>query len=145
MRLRTLEMFVELVELGSYSHVADKLDLTQPAVTMQIKTMQEYFETELVIKEKGKINLTPSGRVIYNKAKEILDNWEIAENKVNYYQGFVYDNFVIGASTIPSVYLLPEKLALFTQEFPEVKIIMKTGDSRDIVDKLENGEIDAGI
>jgi len=138
-------MFVELVELGSYSHVAEKLNLTQPAVTMQIKALEEHFSTELVIKEKGEIHLTPSGRVIYNKAKEILENWEIAESKVNYYQGLVDDELTIGASTIPSVYLLAEKLSEFAVEFPEVNIVMETGDSRDIIDKLEKKEVDAGI
>ncbi len=138
-------MFVKLVELGSYSLVATKLDLTQPAVTMQIKALEEYFDTELVIKEKGKIHLTPSGRVIYNKAKEIIKNWEIAENKVNYYQGFIYDELTIGASTIPSVYLLPEKITMFAEEFPEVKLTIETGDSRNIIDKLEKKEVDAAV
>ena len=145
MRIRTLQMFVELVQLGSYSHVADKLDLTQPAVTMQIKAMEEYFGTELVIKEKGEIHLTPPGRVIYNKAREILEDWEIAENKVNYYQGLVSGKLTIGASTIPSVYLFPEKLSGFAEDFPEVQIIMETGDSRDIINKLESKKIDAGV
>ncbi|AZO94732.1 selenium metabolism-associated LysR family transcriptional regulator [Halocella sp. SP3-1] len=145
MRIETLQMFIELVDLGSYSHVADKLDLTQPAVTMQIKALEEHFATKLVIKDKGKINLTPSGRVIYNRAKKILENWEIAENKVNHYAGTVFDDLKIGASTIPSVYLLPEKLANFSREFPQVKIIMETGDSRDIIEKLEKGEVDAGV
>jgi len=138
-------MFVELVDLGSYSYVADKLNLTQPAVTMQIKVLEEHFNTKLVIKDKGQIILTPAGRVIYNKAKDIIKDWEIAENKVNYYRGKLYDTFKIGASTIPSVYLLPEKLALFSQEYPEVKVIIETGDSKDIIEKLEKGEVDVGI
>ncbi len=145
MRIETLQMFVKLVELGSYSHVAAKLDLSQPAVTMQIKALEEHFATKLVIKDKGKINLTPSGRVIYNRAKKILENWEIAENKVEQFTGTVYDNFKIGASTIPSVHILPDKLAVFSRNFPQVKIIMETGDSRDILEKLDRGEISAGI
>ncbi len=145
MRIRTLQMFIELVDLGSYSHVAEKLDLTQPAVTMQIKALEEQFATKLVIKDKGKIKLTPSGRVIYNSAKKILENWDIAENKVNQYKGTVFDNLKIGASTIPSIYLLPEKLTKFFEEFPQVKIILETGDSGDIIEKLEKGEVDVGV
>ena len=145
MKLKTLKMLVKLIEKGSFSVVADELDLTQPAVSMQIKSLEETFNTDLVIREGGEIKLTPAGKVVYHRAKQILDNWEQTKLEVKEVKGEAYGQIVIGASTIPSEYLLPNLLSDFCKKLPEVEVLMEVDDSKEIVDKLDNRKVDVAV
>ncbi len=145
MRIKTLKMLVELVELGSYLAVAAKLNLSQPAVSMQIKLLEETFGTELVVKEAGAIKLTPAGKVVYHKAKEIIAIWDKADLEVQQYRGTAYRRLTIGASTIPSIYLLPVPISRFCERFPQVEITMEVGDSLAISEQLAAKELDLAV
>ncbi|ADL12842.1 selenium metabolism-associated LysR family transcriptional regulator [Acetohalobium arabaticum] len=142
MKLKTLKMLVKLIEMGSFSAVADKLDLTQPAVSMQIKSLEKRFDTDLVVRQDGGIKLTPTGKIIYRKAKRILDVWEEAKLEIEQVKGETFDQLIIGASTIPSEYLLPDLLAEFYKKFPQVEVLMEVGDSTEIINNLEDREVD---
>ena len=145
MKLKTLSMLVKLISTGSFSAVAEELGLTQPAVSMQIKSLQEYFETELVVRQDGDIKLTPAGKIVYDQAKRILEHWEQACLEVKQVKGKTYGKLQIGASTIPATYLLPELMAKFSAAFPEIKILIEVGDSKEVVDYLEEQEVDLAI
>ncbi|GAB6138066.1 selenium metabolism-associated LysR family transcriptional regulator [Halanaerobaculum tunisiense] len=145
MKLKTLKMFVKLIEYGNYSIVAEQLNLTQPAVSMQLKSLEKKLETELITRQQGKIKLTPAGKIIYRRAKEILNNWEQAQLEVKQITGETYGHLTIGASTIPSEYLLPALLAKFYNQLPEVEITMKVGDSKEIIELLKNKKIDLAV
>ncbi|AGB42064.1 transcriptional regulator [Halobacteroides halobius DSM 5150] len=145
MKLQTLKMLVWLAEYKSFSIVAKQLDLTQPAVSMQIKSLEEQFETNLITRQKGNIELTPAGKIIYHQAKKILNDWEEAKLKVKQIKGKTYDHLTIGASTIPSEYLLPNLLAKFYNKLPEVETTVEVGDSKEIINLLKNKKIDLAI
>lgn len=142
MKLNTLKIFVKLIDTGSYSKAAEKIGLTQPAISMQIKALEERFETELVYKEKGNINLTPAGKAVYKNAKEIIDRWDKLVIDVEDKKDKLYKNIIIGSSTIPSEYILPDLLADFSKNEPEIKSCIEVGDSADMIDLLEKGEVD---
>jgi len=142
MKLNTLKIFVKLIDTGSYSKAAEKMGLTQPAISMQIKTLEERFETDLVYKEKGNINLTPAGKAVYKNAKEIIDRWDKLLIDVEDKKDKLYKNIIIGSSTIPSEYILPDLLADFSKNEPEIKSCIEVGDSADMIELLEAGEVD---
>lgn len=142
MKLNTLKIFVTLIDTGSYSRAADKMDLTQPAISMQIKTLEERFETELVFKEKGNINLTPAGKAVYKNAKEIIERWNKLIIDVEDKKDKLFKNIIIGSSTIPSEYILPDILADFSKDDPEIKSCIEVGDSAEMIELLEEGEVD---
>lgn len=142
MQLKTLKMLVKLIELGSFSAVADELKVTQPAVSMQVKSLEENFATDLIIRRRGGIELTPAGKVLYRQSKKILNNWERAKLEVDQVTGETYGQLIIGASTIPSEYLLPDLLAEFCNKFPEVEILMEVGDSAETINRLNKGKVD---
>jgi len=118
------------------------MDLTQPAISMQIKTLEEKFDTELVFKQKGNINLTPAGKAVYQNAKDIIEKWEKLLIDVENKKDKLYKNIVIGSSTIPSEYILPELLADFSKNDPEIRSCIEVGDSAEIIEMLDNGEVD---
>jgi len=142
MKINTLKIFVKLIDTGSYSKAAEKMGLTQPAISMQIKTLEERFETELVYKEKGNINLTPAGKAVYKNAKEIISRWDKLLIDVEDKKDKLYKNIIIGSSTIPSEYILPDLLADFSKSEPEIKSCIEVGDSAEMIDLLEEGEVD---
>jgi DNA-binding transcriptional LysR family regulator len=142
MKINTLEMFVKLIDMGSYSLVAENMDLTQPAVSMQIKNMEERFSTELVIKENGEMKLTPAGKIVYNQAKNILNNWEQMLFNINEVQNKTYGELKIGSSTIPSEYLLPKYISQYSAKLPKVKVYIEVGDSEDMIEQLEDRNVD---
>src|SRR6056297_66095 len=142
MKINTLNMFVKLIDTGSYSKVAEKLDLTQPAVSRQIKFLEERFDTDLIIKENGKIKLTPAGKVVYSEAKKIINSWEKITYRVEESKNKTFQEIVIGSSTIPSEYLLPDILAKLDSENIDMKSSIKVGDSEEMIELLEKDKVD---
>src|SRR6056297_3271404 len=108
MKLNTLRIFVNLIDLGSYSLTADKLNLTQPAVSMQIKSLEEKFGDKLLQKEQGELRLTPVGKIIYSEGKKILQTWDGLLQKVEMNRGKEVKELHIASSTIPSEYMIPD-------------------------------------
>ena len=145
MKINTLNMFVKLIDTGSYSEVAEKLDLTQPAVSMQIKFLEERFDTDLIIKENGKLKLTPPGKVVYSEAKKIVNSWEKIIYRVEESKNKSYQEIVIGSSTIPSEYLLPDILAEFDSKEINIRSSIKVGDSEEMIELLEKDKVDVII
>jgi len=142
MKINSLKTFVQLIDTGSYSITADRIGLTQPAVSMQIKKLEDNFATDLIIKEEGALILTPAGKAVYGYSKDILDKWEKlvfeVENKKHKY----YKNIAIGASTIPSEYILPDILAELSKDRPEIKSSIEVGDSAEMIELLDQKEVD---
>ncbi|MGM0419377.1 MAG: selenium metabolism-associated LysR family transcriptional regulator [Bacillota bacterium] len=142
MKLNTLKVFIKLCDIGSYSKVAEEMDLTQPAVSMQIKSLEEFFNTELIDRKGGKLKQTQAGEILYRHSRAIIKNWQQAELQISQITEEIAGSIKIGASTIPSVYFLPPKLAQFRQDFPNIQVEVLTGDSQDMIERLERGEAD---
>ncbi|MGM0437778.1 MAG: selenium metabolism-associated LysR family transcriptional regulator [Bacillota bacterium] len=145
MKINTLNMFVKLIDTGSYSKVAEKLNLTQPAVSMQIKFLEERFDTDLIIKENGKLKLTPPGKVVYSEAKNIINSWEKIIYQVEESKNKSFRKIVIGSSTIPSEYLLPDILAELDSKDINIRSSIKVGDSGEMIELLEKDKVDVII
>ena len=142
MKINNLKIFIKLVETGSYSLVAEQMNLTQPAVSMQIKTIEEKFSADLVFKEKNKIKLTPSGKIFYNQAKNILNEWEQLLFDIEEVRDKTFGKINIGTSTIPSEYLLPKYLSEYSRRLPEVQVLVEVGDSARMIELLEKRNVD---
>lgn len=142
LKINSLKIFINLVDLGSYSKTAEKLDVTQPAVSMQIKNLEEKFSADLIYKEKGEVKLTPAGNAIYSEGKKMLKTWDNLLNKVEINRDRKVKRLNIASSTIPSQYFLPDLLAKLSQEKPGLKTKVKVGSSRSMIKKLENREVD---
>ncbi len=145
MKLNTLKIFIKLCDIGSYSKVAEEMNLTQPAVSMQVKSLEEHFETELINKSKGTIYLTEAGRIFYRQSREILRRWDKAELEISQLLNKDTGRIKIGASTIPGVYFLPDKLAEFKKDYSNIKVDVISGDSQDMIEALTLGKVDLVI
>lgn len=142
MNLKSLQMLVKLAEKGSFSAVAEELNVSQPAVSMQINSLEEKFAVELVSRRDRGVSLTPAGKELYHHARKILEQWEQLEMEMKKLKDEHFGKLNIGVSTIPSTYIIPELMADFYRQFPEVEITLKIGDSREAIQKLKDREVD---
>ena len=145
MKLNTLKIFVNLIDLGSYSQTADKLNLTQPAVSMQIKSLEEKFEDKLIQKEKGELKLTPVGKIIYSEGKKILQTWDGLLQKVEMNRGKEVRELHIASSTIPSEYMIPDILSCLLNYNPELRVEVAVSDSAESIEMLEKNKVDLAV
>jgi DNA-binding transcriptional LysR family regulator len=142
MKIERIETFIALVDLESYSLTAEKFEISQPAVSMQIKSLEKYFGTKLFHKEKGEIILSPAGKIVYQEGKKIVKRWGYLKQRVESKKNIQTKNLKIASSTIPSVYLLPNIISTLNNNINDLKTEVSVGDSRSMINLLENSEVD---
>ena len=142
---RRLQVFYTVARLLSFTKAADSLHMTQPAVTFQIRQLEEYFNTRLFDRTHNKISLTEAGQEVFAYAERIISLYNEMDNQVRKLTGDVVGVLVIGASTTIAEYRIPTLLGDFQQKFPDVKLRLKVSNTVGIVHMVENNEIDVGI
>lgn len=119
--------------------------MTQPAVTFQVRQLEEYFNTRLFDRTHNRISLTEAGERVYEYADRIFDLYADMENSVREMTGEIRGALTIGASTTIAEYMLPALLGDFGARFPEVTIHLRVSNSDGIVSMVENNTIDLGV
>lgn len=142
---RRLSVFHTVARLTSFTKAAHHLHMTQPAVTFQVKQLEEQFNTRLFDRNHNRITLTDAGEVVFGYADRILHLYEEMENSVGELTGEMRGVLLVGASTTIGEYLLPRVLGAFRGTYPGMKVRMNVGNTRDIVQQVENNTIDIGI
>jgi DNA-binding transcriptional LysR family regulator len=145
MELKYIEIFCAVVELKSFSKAARALHLTQPTVSIHIKTLEEEFSTRLFDRMGRSVIPTQAGETLYRYSKEIMSMKEEARLAMEKLEGGMSGNLNIGASTIPGEYILPALLARFVHHYPDILPTLKIADSGDIYSSVLAGEVDLGI
>ncbi|WP_206812447.1 selenium metabolism-associated LysR family transcriptional regulator [Paradesulfitobacterium ferrireducens] len=143
--LDLMRLFVHVVEEQSFTAVARKLGVSQPAISNQMRVLEEKTGSRLLIRRGKGFILTPQGESVYRHALRLLAEWDDLERDLDALAGEVSGRVHIGASHIPGEYLLPLKLAQFQQQFPKVYFKITIGDSREIAEKLLQRELDFAI
>lgn len=143
MNLNHLKAFEKVIQVKSFQEAAKQLSVSQPAISLRIQALEEHFKTKLVKRTGEGVLLTPQGEVIYNRIREILKLWEDLEEQ--FLGGEPVGKLVIGASTIPSEYILPVIIKKFKAIHPDVDFSMKISGSKDVVDWLKNRTVDVAI
>jgi len=143
--LELLRLFVQVVEEQSFTSVARRLGVSQPAVSNQIRVLEEKLGFKLLYRKGKGLGLTPQGEVTFQRAKRILEEWSLLREEISGLSSELAGKVHIGASHIPGEYLLPYKIAAFKTEFPSIKFKLTIGDSLEIADKLAAQELDFAV
>lgn len=143
MHMNHLIAFIKVVQTKSFKAAAKQLAITQPAVSMRVQALEEHFGTKLIVRHSDGIQLTNAGAIAYEEIQAILQQWESLE--LNLKGSKTSGTLKIGASTIPSEYLLPSILKNFKQTFPEIKLHTFVSGSHDIIQLLNDGTVDVII
>ena len=142
---RRLKVFHTVARLLSFTKAAEELHMTQPAVTFQVRQLEEYFNTRLFDRTHNKVNLTPAGERVAEFAERIFDLYEEMENRVRDLTGEISGALTIGASTTIAEYMLPALLGEFKNRYPDINLRLKVSNSEGIVSMVEHNVIDLGV
>jgi len=142
---RRLQVFFTVARLLSFTKAAESLHMTQPAVTFQVRQLEEYFNTRLFDRTHNRINLTEAGSRVYVYAEQIFELYGEMENSVREMTGEISGSLTIGASTTIAEYMLPSLLGDFKTRYPDIKLHLKVSNTDGIVSMVENNTIDLGV
>jgi len=142
---RRLQVFHTVARLLSFTKAAESLHMTQPAVTFQVRQLEEYFNTRLFDRTHNRISLTDAGQRVYEYADRIFSLYSEMENSVRDLTGEVSGVLLLGASTTIAEYMLPALLGDFKAKYPEVSIRLQVANTDGIVSMVENNVIDLGV
>ena len=142
---RRLKVFHTVARLLSFTKAADALHMTQPAVTFQVRQLEDYFNTRLFDRTHNKVNLTPAGEKVAEFAERIFDLYAEMENSVRDLTGEISGALTIGASTTIAEYMLPALLGEFKNRHPDINLRLKVANSDGIVSMVEHNVIDLGV
>ena len=141
--LKQLEVFVTIVECGNFTEAGRKLYLAQSTVSSHITALEETLRVSLFRREsKRTIELTADGKRVYQYAKDVVGKCLILEEAVALEER---RELVIGASTVPSKSLLPEKMMEFQRSHPECCCVVRGGDSEQIQQMVLDGDVQLGF
>lgn len=142
---RRLQVFHTVARLLSFTKAAEELHMTQPAVTFQVRQLEEQFNTRLFDRTHNRISLTEAGRRVYECAEQIFELYAKMDNSVRELTGDISGVLILGASTTIAEYMLPVLLGDFKDKYPEVAIRLKVANTDGIVSQVENNTIDLGV
>jgi DNA-binding transcriptional LysR family regulator len=142
---RRLQVFYTVAKQLSFTKAAELLFMTQPAVTFQVKQLEEHFNTRLFERSHGKISLTPAGELALDYAERILNLTAEMEARISELTGQVSGPLLIGASTTIAEYMLPRLLGEFKQRHPETQARLTVANSETIERKVADHTLDIGL
>ncbi|MBF0096632.1 MAG: LysR family transcriptional regulator [Magnetococcales bacterium] len=140
-----LRVFHAVAKHLSFTRAAEELDLTQPAITFQIRQLEDHFDTRLFDRHHNRITLTDAGKVALDYAERILELYHETEKSVHEMTGVTRGLIKLGASTTIGEYLLPTILSGYHERYPDVKVRMTVHNTSQVVRKLEDATIDLGM
>ncbi len=142
---RRLQVFHAVARLLSFTKAAEVLHMTQPAVTFQIRQLEEQFDTRLFERAHNRVSLTEAGHVTFEYAEKIFEQYSEMENAIREITGSISGSLTLGASTTISEYMLPALLGDFNAKNPEVLLRLRVSNTEGIVSMVENNVIDLGV
>lgn len=145
MDIHRLEVFCKVVELQSFTKAADAVCLTQPTVSEHIRALEEALGEKLVDRLGREIQPTPAGRILYRYARDIIQLRDEAIQAIEKYKGNLSGSLLIGASTIPGTYILPQVVGSFKTLYPSIQVTLRIASSSEIVDRIIEGGLEIGL
>ncbi|HLK53201.1 MAG TPA: LysR family transcriptional regulator [Candidatus Angelobacter sp.] len=145
MDLDNLKTFIEVARLASFSRAAEKVLRSQPAVSAQIRQLEQEYGQRLFDRSAKSVRLTPAGEVVLNYANQLLSLQARSIQEVSEQDGVRSGTLSIGANEGTFLYVLPRVLAKYHKQFPKVKISVYRSFTHKVTEKVEEGAVDLGV
>ena len=144
MDLRALKYFVTAAEEMNMTRAAERLGMSQPPLSSQIKGLEQELGVQLFIRGKRRLQLTDAGALLFRRAKQILELSEQTELEMHSLEGL---NGSINISLVEgrAPYLLARWIAGFRMEFPQVTFRLWNGDGDEAIERLQHGLADLAL
>jgi len=140
-----LKAFCLIVEKRSFSRAAEAKFMTQSAMSHLVKKLEDELGVELLIRRGKAVIPTPSGKLFYDHAKQILGQYKKMEDDISVLMKKVKGTLSIGADVTAATHLLPQVFYSFSKEYPEVKVELSVSSTEGIINDMHTGKIHMGI
>ncbi|MBL7971661.1 MAG: hydrogen peroxide-inducible genes activator [Prolixibacteraceae bacterium] len=145
MTFNQLKYVLEIVAAGSFSAAAQKLGLTQPALSLQIQTLENELDFKIIDRSRKPFALTPEGELFVVKAREIVLMTESLSNLSLELSSQIKGVLRVGIIPTLSPYLVPLFIGVLSRNYPELQTVIQEMVTEEIISRLNRGELDAGI
>lgn len=142
---RRLQVFHAVARHLSFTKAAEALFMTQPAVTFQIKQLEEHFNMRLFERGHGRISLTPAGEIVLDYAERILALSSELDTRLGEMSGQMRGPLLVGASTTIAEFMLPRILGEFNALYPQVLPRLTVANSETIENRIAERSLDVGL
>jgi len=143
--LDLMRLFCQVVEEQSFTVVARKLGISQPAVSNQMRALEEKLAVKLLYRKGKSFALTPEGETVYRHALRLNEEWTELLREIGGLEKVMCGKVHIGASHIPGEYLLQIYIASFRKLYPDIKFKLSIGDSLEMAEKVLSQEVDFAV
>jgi DNA-binding transcriptional LysR family regulator len=140
-----LNTFIEVARLGSFSRAAEKVLRSQPAVSAQIRQLEQEYGHKLLDRSARSVRLTPAGAILFEYANEFMALRTKSLQAISQNNGVPAGTLSIGANEGTFIYVLPKVFAKYHRAYPKVKISVYRSFTHKVVAKVEDAAIDIGI
>ena len=145
LNLNQLRIFLACGKHRSFSEAAEALFLTQPAVTMQIKQLEAYFEIGLFHRHGRTIELTEPGRILFEYAQKIFKIAESAEKAILELKDLRTGILRVGTLKIYAKYMMPPLISSYQEKYPGIHVVLDEGSSTEITRSLIDYKNELGL
>ena len=146
MDTRQLAAFCTVVERRSFSQAAERLGVTQPAVSLQVRALEKRLGTQLLDRSGRRVEPTEAGWRLYRGAQRMLAlEDQIVAGVAASVEGELAGDLVLGASTGPAAIALPVVLCEFQRAHPDVRVYLTVSDTHSVVERVAARELELGI
>jgi len=132
LNLKQLEAFYLVVKRKGVTRAAEELNVTQPAVTIQVKSLEKSLNLELIQHLGKRVQLTEAGELLYQYADKIFDLVGEASEKMKDFKKLMRGTLKIGTTKNYARYIMPSLLSTFQKRFPRIKVILDEGNSENM-------------
>ncbi len=145
LNLDQLAAFVSVVDLGSFTAAADRIGLTQPAISLQVKLLEKRLGVRLIERVGRRAQPSPAGIELLVYARRILDDCAMVEEAMMPFREGLVGRVRIGSGGTASIHLLPRAIAMAKKRMPDLEIIVRVANIDEILRDLEANALDLAV
>src|SRR5829696_2935052 len=146
MDTRQLSAFCEVVDRKSFSQAAEYLGVTQPAVSLQVRSLEDRVGQRLLDRSGRRVEPTEAGISLYRHARRLLQlEQQMLDDLAEAETGNLHGTLAIGASTGPGAHLVPLLLCEFQREHPDLHVALSIWDTQTVSEKVARRELELGV
>jgi DNA-binding transcriptional LysR family regulator len=140
-----LETFIDVARLSSFSRAAEKRFRTQPAISSQLRSLEEEVGARLLDRSGGKVSLTASGKLFLKFAEDTLDVRKAVVTAIAETERVPRGEIVVGANEGTCLHILPEVFAHFKKQYPDVSVNIRRADYAKVLESVIDNSVDFGV
>lgn len=145
MDIKQLTYFITIAEEGTITQAANKLHMAQPPLSTQLKLLEDELGVKLIERGARKVKLTDAGKILYKRAKHILEITTSTEKEIGEFRNGVQGTLRLGTISSSGTALLSKRIVDFNKKYSDIKFEIHEGNTYELIEKLNSGIIEVGI